>query len=148
MITFISVVWPLEAILYHLSKTETKTELDQNESMTIRFASSCQHFFIPISLWSEIKFFWPIWWFQMNRVWKSAFASIFGLVDQIEMILTPNHFILTSLNMYLSFAQFTQFLLSLGFSLVSRFWGVNKAKGSFFYWLICFFYPWNNSQSQ
>ena len=34
--------------------------------------------------------------------------------------------------MYLSFAQFTQFLLSLGFSLVSRFCRVNKEKGSVF----------------
>ena len=33
MITFISVVWPLEAVLHHLSKTETQTETDQK--MTI-----------------------------------------------------------------------------------------------------------------
>ena len=69
----------------------------------------------------------------MNRVWKSAFASIFGLVDQIEMILTSNLFILTSLNMHLSLTQFTQFLLSFGFSLVSGFCRANKAKGSVFF---------------
>ena len=139
----------IQAIALFLSaKLRPKTDSDQNKIVTIAFALSCQPFWHPYMYTFEYLNFWPNQWFQKVREGKSAIASIFGLASQIEMILTPNGFILTSLNMYLSFAQFTQFLLSLGFSLVSRFCRVNKEKGSVFYWLIFFVWPWNIPQSQ
>ena len=84
------------------------------------FASSCQHFFIPILVCFENVNFWPNQWFQMIREGKSAIAYILGLVCRTDIILTSNHFIYQAAKIYFSLCSALLSLLS--FSILSGFW--------------------------
>ena len=111
------------------------------------FASSCQHFFIPISLSSELKFFWPNQWFHMIREGKSAIACIFGLVGWTEIILTSNHFIYQTPKNFLVCAQLCSACSVLLFWVVFGSCRVNEALTLLFYCFILFVWSWYIIQS-